>query len=438
MKRTLSILALSWLIFLAAFAGGVVTAERKTWPYPLIQEWLAFIAGHAEERTTLGQKLQNDLGLAPARHLVTPAALAHPDAAYRPLSGIPLRDRRAPPRVYLDPAAPRGYRVIVGTFDMTEGLHGAVLLDPDGAVQRVWPLSQQNVAWPHEPDTNVFPHGFAILPDGAVIAAFDSGASLVKYDYCGREQWRLKGLFHHSITLDGAGNLWTWGRGEHLKQVRVADGRIVRSFTIPEIMQANPEIDIFGIRQQDDGKRSKWAKGGGGRFHANDIDPLPAERAARFPGFVAGDLLISVRSINLVFVLDPDSLKVKWWRQGLTRRPHDADWSPRGVITIYDNNMHRKPSRIVEVDPATMTSRVLVDGARHDFYTWHRGKHQELPGGHMLITSPQQGRVFEVASDGAVTFDFHNFYDDGKRSLVVSEGLFLPPDYFRELPSCAE
>jgi hypothetical protein len=133
--------------------------------------------------------------------------------------------------------------------------------------------------------------------------------------------------------------------------------------------------------------------------------------------------------------MNPETLKVKWWRQGLTRRQHDPDWNAKGTITVFNNNMHREYSNILEIDPVTMESKVLVDGRKYDFYSSARGKHQFLPGGGVLITSTLQGWVFETDSDGNVVFEFINTYEDGE-NLVVSEARFLPLDFFEELPEC--
>ena len=72
------------------------------------------------------------------------------------------------------------------------------------------------------------------------------------------------------------------------------------------------------------------------------------------------------------------------------------DWLPNGKISIFNNNMHRGVSNIVEIDPKTYKQRVVYDGKNEGFYTWMRGKHERLEGGHIALSSPQQGRVFEV------------------------------------------
>lgn len=435
------ILALCWLVLVAGFLYGAWAVKEGLWPWPAIAEFEAWIAGHEEEDTSLTEKVQNDLGVKPSRHLVPVGSMLAP-IVYRQLDGLPLNDDRTPPEFFLSDGAPRGYRVIYGVFDFADKLHGAVLLDPDGRVQQTWQVTQENTDWNHSPDRLVFPHGFDITRDGSILVAFDGGTSMAKYSYCGKELWRLKGGFHHSIELDDDGNFWVWGNdgvpkagGLSMHKIRASDGTILNTITMNDQIKANAHIDIFGLRQYDSEEGARWAIEGGGAFHQNDIDPLSATLAPHYGQFEVGDLLISMRSINLVYVLDPDTVKVKWWRIGIGRRQHDPDWNPDGTITILNNNMHRGYSHIEEVDPATMKIRRLLDGRQFDFYTWHRGKHQRLPDGGLLVTSSEQGRAFEASPEGQVRFDFHNTYGKGE-SLVLSEARFLPVDYFDEVPEC--
>ena len=67
----------------------------------------------------------------------------------------------------------------------------------------------------------------------------------------------------------------------------------------------------------------------------------------------------------------------------------------KGTISIFNNNMHRGYSNIIEINPVSYIHDIILDGETHNFYTWWRGKHEIMADGGILITSPDQGRVFE-------------------------------------------
>ena len=446
--------AICWLIFITAFISGIYLYSAQLWPYPLVKQLEAYLRGNEGEQTTLMEKISNDLDLRPSRLIVNSDIQATATPDLKELTGLPLNPRREKPKIFLSDSAPSGYRAILGVFDFNEHRFGVILLDPQGKIVNVWQVSQENVSWDHPSDSNVFPHGFEIAPDGSILVAFDEGTSLVKYDFCGNELWRLQGRYHHSIAFDEGGDFWVWcstnsegHKGNWFRKLNTATGETIREFSVHKVVQANRDIDIFGIRAKDTANGSEWFWEGGGPHHPNDIEPLPKELERHYPDFSAGDLLVSFRSVNLVFVIDPDTLKVKWWRQGVTRRQHDPDWNDSGTITVFNNNMHRKYSNIIELDPATFKHRVLLDGEKYNFYTWIQGKHQRLPNGGLLVTSSQQGRVFEVDGEGNITFDFLNIYAEDKAKkaykgekgmLILSEARFLPTNFFGELPQCGQ
>ena len=93
--------------------------------------------------------------------------------------------------------------------------------------------------------------------------------------------------------------------------------------------------------------------------------------------------------------------------------------------------MHRNVSSIIELNPTLYTQNDLFEGQSLQFYSWMRGKHQLLPNGHLLITSPQQGRIFEVNQQGELVFEFLNVYERNQKiNLLVSEGQWFEPSFF--------
>lgn len=436
--------ALCWLTFLFAFALGMFVSYTKIWPYGPLREIKHFIEGDVWENVSILKKLANDTGLKPSRHIRSAKLKigtsieledCYDPEKHRELGNLSLRQRRNSPKVFISDDAPKGYRFIYGTFDFKEGLHGAILLDSEAEVMNTWQISQDDVEWAERRDTNIFPHGVEISPDGSIVTAYDGGSTLTKYDYCGNVVWRIEGEFHHSIAFENGNAIWTWRR-KSLVKVSYETGEVLKEISLWDVMDANEDIDIFGILQNVTREGSPWLDVAGGIWHANDIDPLPQKLVHLYPGFRAGDLLVSMRSPNLIFVLDQETLKVKWWRQGLVRRQHDPDWNEVGTITIFNNNMHRGYSSIVEINPSTYEHRTIVEGGDYNFYTWWRGKHQVTGEGTVLITSSDQGRAFEVNEQGDIVFEFLNQYSDDHEHMVISEARFLPEIFFKELPQC--
>jgi hypothetical protein len=218
-----------------------------------------------------------------------------------------------------------------------------------------------------------------------------------------------------------------------IAQVAIADGKIVKEISVAAIIAANPDIDILELRRlhtpdrpggNSGGRRGPWMHD---PIHLNDADPLPQNLADRFPMFAPGDLLISARELNLLFVMDPATLAIKWWQMGATIRQHDPDWNVDGQISTFNNRMSREYSTITRIDPATLARTVVVDGRSMDFYSRHRGSHQPLPNGGWLIASTQQGRIIEVSPDGNVALDFYNrLTEDGPGYTTLSSSVFLP------------
>ena len=87
-------------------------------------------------------------------------------------------------------------------------------------------------------------------------------------------------------------------------------------------------------------------------LHANAISVLDGRLAARSPAFRAGNLLVSLRALNVVAVLDPKSGKIVWALSGAV---------PRAARS--ENPSERKAARLRQLRlDAGGASRVRVPG----------------------------------------------------------------------------
>jgi hypothetical protein len=346
-----------------------------------------------------------------------------------------------------DPAvAYPGHTFVTGYRD---GQFHAFLIDMRGTVEHEWRLAFSEV-WPDPPHLDVAPpdfdvsvHGAALLPDGAVVMNFE-GLGTVRLDRCSRVLWRVPARTHHAVDALPTGEFLVpaWRRltrpGPDLPGVRVAEGgwlweemilridpqgRIVAETSLLERMLASGleailyanGVPLARMGHTDD------------PLHLNDVEVLRADMAAAFPLFAAGDVMVSMRNINMIAVLDRETLLVKWWMTGPFLRQHDPDFLPNGNILVFDNRtggpVRREFgfSRILEVNPATRRIAWSYAGSeREPFYTDARGKQQPLPNGNVLVTEAQAGRVFEVArgpEGGRIVWEWVNGIGDGSRRL---------------------
>ena len=332
-----------------------------------------------------------------------------------------------------------GWRLLAGAFILNgEFENAALLLSPELVVVHAWVLDEIPIEAAAQPRQKYrkFVHGIEILPDGSLIFTFDGSMSLQRFGRCGERQWTTPGTFHHAVSLsDAQESVWTL-EDDSLVEVSVADGTVLRRLRLDEVIKANPMMDILEIRRAHDNALGTNAPTKPGDWltdphHFNDVDPLPPALANRFPGFQAGDLVVSSRSLNLVYVIDPQTLQIKWWRAGAAQRQHDPDWLPSGDIMIFNNRMSRGFSEIVALDPVTLERSTILDGRQYDFYTRIRGKQQMLRDGTLVVTSPQQGRAFEVDAQGDVVLEVANTKPGTEQTnYVISELRWLPPDYF--------
>ncbi|MGF1452975.1 MAG: arylsulfotransferase family protein [Opitutales bacterium] len=422
-----------YLSLITGFLIGIILMGAEAWPHGSIEQLKAFLAGGKEERDlTFLEKIVNDLDVRPERHLET-LSLVEPSEDARPVSVPGLSGKRQMPLVWIHPDAPEGYWVIFGPFDFEDNLHGAILIDHQGRCVHTWQIDFDAIANPEGVNPYLtYPHGFLIQPDASILFGFDNLVSLTRLGAEGNVIWSRSGGHHHALSAADGGYLWAFS-GLDLAKFSVDDGKLVKIIRFSAMLRVNnAETDLFGLPSIDTREGSELnLTPEDDPFHPNDVDPLPAAYADAFPQFEAGDLVLSYRDLNLIFVIDAETAKIKWYRHSAFRRQHDPDWLPDGRISVFDNNMHRGWARIAAINPQTYEVETTLPGKPYRFASWHRGKHQVTDDGSHVVTSTVQGRAFMVAPDGQKVFDFYNRYEDDQ-VLAVSEALWLPSDYFEE------
>ncbi len=340
-------------------------------------------------------------------------------------------------RLHRPGEATPGYVLVSGLSpEQDVSFHAVTLYDEEGRQVFRWPVHYERIDPEGPHPQNVMLHGMEVFEDGSIAVTFDMGEAIARISPCGDPMWVTKGGYHHSIARDGKGGLWSW-RGDDIVRLdeNTGEAQVVLSLRT-DIMQANGgQLGVFGVRTvtEDTGAPEFEAD----PFHANDVEPLTKQMAAAFPMFEEGDLLISLREINLVAVISPEDGRLRWYRHGPWHRQHDPDFQPDGTITVLDNGTGEGRSRILRVDPkSSEVSEAFAPSDGAPFYTWRRGKHQILPSGRLLITETERGRVFEAAADGSLIWDREMAWD-ADRNLIVTEARHVPPGFFRDgVPRC--
>lgn len=354
--------------------------------------------------------------------------------------------------------------LLSGFFKDTNELR---LIRRNGDIVARWPVSYYTIFpeprhlprdWIPATDWNVDTHGALALPDGSVVFNFQ-WSGLVKLDRCGNILWTVPRRTHHSVERAESGGFWVPGRRAVLEGpspfppfetpfqedtiLRISeDGRVLSEFSAPKIFYENGLDAILTATGYAFETGMSWDKE---VLHLNKVEELASGIAADFSQFEAGDLLLSIRELNLLMVVDKNAAKVKWWKIGPWLRQHDPEFKPGGTIVLFNNNVYRtafgtsdevspvsapRVSNIVEINPATGEYHVLYGGKKdQEFLTIIMGKVSATPKGGLFITETEGGRVFETNARGEVVWEYVNHYSR-EEVAEISEARVYSADYF--------
>ena len=254
------------------------------------------------------------------------------------------------------------------------------------------------------------------------------GRSLCKIDWDSGIIWNCESGFHHWVSLAQNGDIYSivWGRlditymdrsipvlndyitilsrdGTIKKQLsiykmfgdRIPETKLDTIYNVvysgaPEVDPCNPGESCYDL------------------FHTNTVEIIKRDH----PGLCKkGDLLVSIRNLNLIAIIDPVSEKVLWsWGEGVLDRQHSPELTENGTIVVFDNGpTTRKYSRILEVEPGT--NKIVFEyksDPPESFFSDGGGTVQKLSNGNVLIAETEKGKAFEVTRSGKTVWEYYD------------------------------
>ena len=322
----------------------------------------------------------------------------------------------------------------------------AVLMQMDGQVLHRWARDFWDV-WPADraersnEGTHHWRHAEP-FENGDLLAIYE-GLGLVKLDRSSNVIWARRNGAHHEFEVLPNGDIAVLVREARLIEridaarptledfvlILDSDGREKKRISVLEAFERSQEHR----RIWDDSPR-RW----GDLFHTNSIEVLDGRFAGINPAFAKGSFLLSSRHLNSVFVVSQETGEVVWAMRAAFRAQHDARLLDDGSIMLFDNSGRAGESAVEVYDPQTLAIRwEYVGSEEKPFYTQFCGASQRLPNGNTLITESDNGRAFEVTTDGDIVWEFYNPHRAGENDEFIA-ALFqmdrLPRDFAKWLP----
>jgi hypothetical protein len=258
-------------------------------------------------------------------------------------------------------------------------------------------------AWPH-----VRAVGRARLNSDGSLAVIGNDNRVKEYDWDGQLRWAFKlaeeiDFPHHDLIRLKNSNYLVLARDRthftgYLQEVD-------RSGDIVWEWRSIDHIDSFPT----------WDRERRDPTHFNSIHELPPNRYfdAGDERFRPGNILISARHLNAVFIVDKVSGKVVWQYTGNLDYQHEATMVVKGEpgegrILVFNNgrfdrNGYRR-SLVQLIEPTT--GEITWEYGSRFFFSSVAGTVQKLRGANYMIASSHGGRIFEITPEGETVWEW--------------------------------
>jgi hypothetical protein len=312
--------------------------------------------------------------------------------------------------------------------------HGqeALLLDMEGRILHRWAYDFAD-AYPDyveprgRPGINVISRDFwrrcYLYPNGDLLAIYD-GFGMIKLDRDSHLIWAVRYGCHHDMCVAPDGLIYVITREPRIIPeidpdrkllddfIAVLDpgGHLIRKVSIAEALWRSSYSSLLeSVPATPD------------IFHTNTVQVLDGSQVGRFQAFGQGNVLVSIRNINVVGVIDMNTEEMVWAVSGQWLAQHESTLLPDGNILLLDNKGNNGMSKVIEFAPCTLRIEWAYEGTpENGFYTESSGAAHRLANGNTLIVESNSGRAFETSRDGRVVWEYYSPYRAGKDDRLIA------------------
>ena len=289
--------------------------------------------------------------------------------------------------------------------------HETYLLGMRGEIVHQWsghPLTPGNYAYLLE-NGNLLWGGRTA--EGNLPTTGGKGGWLRELDWNGKVVWEHRDdNQHHDFRRLANGNTiyigWEAMRPENAKRVQggipgTEEKGLIFGDYLREIDAKGKTVWEWHTQDLDIERYPLNMVGGRKEFaHCNACCPLPN-----------GDVMLSFRKISTIMIIDRKTGKPRWEkRDDAWGMQHDCEMLANGNILFFANGQDTglmPHSRVIEMDPATGKTVWEYQGnPPWTFFSPHISGSQRLSSGNTLICEGQWGRIFEVAPDNEIVWEY--------------------------------
>jgi len=297
--------------------------------------------------------------------------------------------------------------------------HGpeAFLIDMEGRELHRWRVDFAD-AFPDHSGRSHDRHGAEhwrrakLLPDGGVLAIFE-GIGILRCDRDSNLLWAVDNRAHHDLELRDDGTFWLLTREARMIDDIFDGAPVLEDFLVLMDLDGREHRRVSIVEALDNSKfKARWRANlpqDGDILHTNSVRELDGRYARGLRAFADGNLLISMRSLHMLAVIDPDRERAVWVQEGTYRAQHDAHLLPNGNLLVFDNLGMPRSSSVQELDPRGAQLEWVYRGTPEArFFTRNCGTAYRLDNGNTLMIESNAGRALEVTPQKDLVWEFYN------------------------------